>query len=94
MTNYLPPAPLPEMERWTATEPPPIMRITISVDNNHCHRYAICQHEAPRVFLLANDGRLSYNSSPDPSELKAVWQAARVCPMQAIAVTTTGGDQG
>jgi ferredoxin len=63
------------------------LRISVSVNNNHCHRYAICQQEAPNVFQLTNDGRLSYNPSPDPSEQQAVRQAARVCPMQAIVVT-------
>jgi ferredoxin len=79
--------PTPSMERWSLQPQQLNVRVSVSVDNNHCHRYAICQQEAPNVFQLNNDGRLSYDPSPDPVELRAVQQAARVCPMQAIEVT-------
>ncbi|MEO8692419.1 MAG: ferredoxin [Acidimicrobiales bacterium] len=62
------------------------LRIRIDVDRNHCHRYAICEQEAPDVFQMRADGRLEYRSSPDPQQRDAVRQAARVCPMQAISV--------
>jgi ferredoxin len=62
------------------------IRVSVSVDNNHCHRYAICQQEAPGVFELTHDGRLSYSAIPDPRRLEAVRQAARLCPMQAITI--------
>jgi ferredoxin len=48
--------------------------------------------QAPKVFQLTNDGRLNYDPSPDPSELRAVLQAARVCPMQAIEIAFVEGD--
>jgi ferredoxin len=82
----------PEIERWSLQEQQLAVRISVSVDNNHCHRYAICQQEAPKVFQLTNDGRLSYDPSPDPAELRAVLQAARVCPMQAIEIAFVEGD--
>ena len=75
---------------WEAVDAPARVRITISVDNNHCHRYAICQQEAPEVFNLSSDGRLTYDPSPDPVHLHAVRQAARVCPMQAIKIEERG----
>jgi ferredoxin len=62
------------------------LRIRVDVDRNHCHRYAICEQEAPDVFHMRADGRLEYKSSPDPQQRDAVRQAARVCPMQAISV--------
>lgn len=62
------------------------LHIRVDVDRNHCHRYAICEQEAPEVFRLRPDGRLEYHASPDPGQCEAVRQAARVCPMQAISV--------
>ncbi|WP_327432927.1 ferredoxin [Streptomyces sp. NBC_01236] len=62
--------------------------VKISVDNNHCALYAICQQEAPAVFDLGADGRLRYDTAPDPAHTPAVRQAARCCPMQAITLTT------
>jgi ferredoxin len=76
----------PEIERWTPPARRLSIRVHVSVDNNHCHRYAVCQQEAPHVFQLTPDGRLTYDPSPDPRHLEAVRQAARVCPMQAIEI--------
>ena len=75
---------------WGNVIAPPRMRISISIDHNHCHRYAICQQEAPEVFNLSSDGRLSYDPSPDAVHQHAVRQAARVCPMQAIKIEERG----
>lgn len=62
----------------------PELRVT--VNNNRCHRYGICQDEAGGVFLLAHDGRLRYDSRPPVEENDHVLNAARYCPMQAITV--------
>jgi ferredoxin len=61
-------------------------RPTVSVDNNRCHLYAICQMEAPSTFDLGQDGRLRYDDSPPEHLRQQVEQAARLCPMQAIAL--------
>jgi len=61
----------------------------VSVDNNRCHLYAICQQEAPASFLVARDGRLYYDAAPPEHQMASVRQAARLCPMQAIKL---GGD--
>lgn len=58
----------------------------VSVDNNRCHLYAICQQEAPASFLLAEDHRLYYDASPPSHQMASVRQAARLCPMQAITL--------
>lgn len=58
----------------------------VSVDNNHCELYGICQQEAPEVFDLGDDGRLRYDASPDAAHTPLVQQAARCCPMQAITL--------
>lgn len=56
----------------------------VSVDNNRCHLYAICQMEAPASFEVGVDGRLRYDRTPSDHDLPEVRQAARLCPMQAI----------
>ncbi len=67
------------------TEPAPA-GVRVAVHNGHCHHFGICQQEAPEVFRLRSDHRLSYDSSPAPEQADRVRQAARVCPMQAITV--------
>lgn len=61
--------------------------VRVSVDNNHCELYAICQQEAPEVFDLGLDGRLRYDATPSAAHTPAVRQAARCCPMQAITLS-------
>ncbi|WP_195911295.1 NAD(P)/FAD-dependent oxidoreductase [Streptomyces kaniharaensis] len=56
------------------------------MDNLRCHIYGICQQEAPEVFRISESGSLHYTASvPAPLAAQAR-QAARCCPMQAIAV--------
>ncbi|MFI9383534.1 4Fe-4S domain-containing protein [Kutzneria sp. NPDC052558] len=61
--------------------------LSVSVDNQRCHRYGFCQSEAPDVFQLREDGRLAYRQSPEVSRNLDVLSAARSCPMRAIEVT-------
>lgn len=61
-------------------------RVLVAVHNGHCHKYAICQQEAPEVFALRSPTRLSYDTTPPADQTANVRQAARLCPMQAIAV--------
>ncbi|MFD9128170.1 FAD-dependent oxidoreductase [Kitasatospora sp. NPDC059571] len=69
------PGPVPE------TQP-----VKVSVDNRRCHIYGICQQEAPEVFTISKGGSLHYTANvPAPLAARAR-QAARCCPMQAIAV--------
>ncbi|WP_238161111.1 ferric reductase-like transmembrane domain-containing protein [Kribbella antibiotica] len=60
--------------------------LSISVDNQRCHRYGFCQSEAPDVFQLGEDGRLAYRQSPEVSRNLDVISAARSCPMRAIEI--------
>lgn len=60
--------------------------LLVSVDNHRCHRYAICQAEAPDSFELTSTGRLDYERRPSPGRSPEVLSAARSCPMQAIHV--------
>ncbi len=68
------------------TLPEVTVSVTVGVDNNHCHLYAICQHEAPAVFELRRNRRLVVASHPPAHLLEQVRSAARLCPMQAITV--------
>ena len=62
--------------------------LVVSVDNHRCHRYGICEAEAPEVFQLTADGRLDYRRRPPFGSRDDVLAAARCCPMQAIHVKT------
>lgn len=59
-------------------------KIRVSVDNQRCKRYGICQAESPELFRLLEDGRLRYVRDADNQELAGAVAAARSCPMRAI----------
>ncbi|WP_329128727.1 FAD-dependent oxidoreductase [Streptomyces sp. NBC_01476] len=61
--------------------------VRISVDNNRCHIYGICQQEAPEVFRISEGGSLHYTPGVPAAYAAKTRQAARCCPMQAIAVS-------
>ncbi len=83
MTNR---QPSPGRNAGTSAEPNAGFQVTVSVDNNHCHFYAICVQEAPEVFDLSIDGRIRYTAKPSAHLYEKVWNAARLCPMQAIHI--------
>ncbi|TWP45607.1 ferredoxin [Lentzea tibetensis] len=58
----------------------------VSVNNEKCHRYGTCQAEAPDVFQLIEDNRLTYNRRPDEEHFAQARAAARACPMRAIEI--------
>lgn len=61
-----------------------VRKITVSVDNQRCRRYGICQAESPELFQLLADGRLRYVRDPENGKRAGAQAAARSCPMQAI----------
>ncbi len=63
--------------------------INIAVDSNKCARFGFCEHEAPDVFTLLADGRLSYQVSVPQEQLNEVVRAIDVCPRRAISLTRT-----
>jgi ferredoxin/DMSO/TMAO reductase YedYZ heme-binding membrane subunit len=63
---------------------PVAKKITVSVDNQRCRRYGICQAESPDLFQLLADGRLRYVRDPENGKRAGAQAAARSCPMQAI----------
>jgi ferredoxin/DMSO/TMAO reductase YedYZ heme-binding membrane subunit len=77
-----------ETQLAVAVPPPPGPRVgrkvQVSVDNQRCKRYGICQAESPQLFQLMEDGRLRYVRDPDTQSRAQAQAAARSCPMQAI----------
>jgi sulfoxide reductase heme-binding subunit YedZ len=61
--------------------------VTVNVDPSHCVRFGFCEHEAPEVFQLRNDGRLTYKAQVPQDQVEAVIQAAQVCPARAIKLS-------
>ncbi|MQY14344.1 3-phenylpropionate/cinnamic acid dioxygenase ferredoxin--NAD(+) reductase component [Streptomyces sp. RB5] len=60
--------------------------VRISVDNNRCRIYGICQQEAPEVFRISGGGSLHYTGKVPADRAAQARQAVRCCPMQAIAI--------
>jgi ferredoxin/DMSO/TMAO reductase YedYZ heme-binding membrane subunit len=65
-------------------------KVRVSVDNQRCKRYGICQAESPDLFQLMADGRLRYVRDPDSGEHAGAQAAARSCPMRAIHLQEVG----
>jgi len=63
--------------------------INIQVDSNKCARFGLCENEAPDVFTLLADGRLSYQVSVPQEQLNEVVRAIDVCPRRAISLNRT-----
>ncbi|HEY2793582.1 MAG TPA: ferredoxin, partial [Micromonosporaceae bacterium] len=62
-------------------------RATVDVDATKCVRFGFCEHEAPGIFRLAADGRLSYAAKVPADQVEQAMRAARVCPARAIALS-------
>ena len=63
--------------------------VIVSVDSAKCARFGFCEHEAPEVFSLLSDGRLSYRVSVSMEQVNDVVRAIDVCPRRAIHLTRT-----
>jgi sulfoxide reductase heme-binding subunit YedZ len=60
--------------------------LTVNVDASRCARFGFCEQEAPDVFRLRSDGRLSYRGSISLNQVEAVMKAVEVCPARAIGL--------
>jgi ferredoxin/DMSO/TMAO reductase YedYZ heme-binding membrane subunit len=58
--------------------------VTVNVDPVRCARFGFCEQEAPDVFQIRGDGRLSYKAAVTVDELNPVVRAVEVCPARAI----------
>jgi ferredoxin len=60
-------------------------RHQLSVNNDRCHRYGICQAQAPELFQLTATG-LRYRRAVTQQQLEQAKSAVRCCPTLAIAI--------
>ncbi|MEO3876301.1 ferredoxin [Nonomuraea sp. B12E4] len=58
----------------------------VRVDMTLCQTHAQCVFAAPEVFTLNDDDELEYDATPADASWPAIEQAARACPVQAIAL--------
>jgi DMSO/TMAO reductase YedYZ heme-binding membrane subunit/ferredoxin len=63
-----------------------VQELTVNVDSGRCARFGFCEHEAPDVFVLRSDGRLSHRALVPAPDIPAVVRAAQACPTRAITV--------
>jgi ferredoxin/DMSO/TMAO reductase YedYZ heme-binding membrane subunit len=61
-------------------------QVMVNVDPTRCVRFGFCEHEAPEIFQLRGDGRLTYRPAVPAGQVEQVIQAARVCPARAIVL--------
>jgi ferredoxin len=60
--------------------------VTVNVDPVRCARFGYCEHEAPDVFQIRREGRLTYEDRVPVDEIDPVIRAAGVCPARAITL--------
>jgi sulfoxide reductase heme-binding subunit YedZ len=58
--------------------------VAVNVDPIRCARFGFCEHEAPDVFQIRREGRLTYKSRVKEENLTPVIRALEVCPARAI----------
>jgi ferredoxin len=68
--------------------------VKVEVDLNKCQDHGQCVYAAPDLFALDDEGRLSlrsqvtdvYVADVDEASAEDLYEAAEVCPLQAITV--------
>jgi ferredoxin/DMSO/TMAO reductase YedYZ heme-binding membrane subunit len=63
------------------------VEVSVDVDPVRCKRFGFCEHDAPEVFKLRSDGRLSYLASVPADQVDSVIRAMKVCPARAITIS-------
>jgi ferredoxin len=66
---------------------------TITVDLNKCIAAGPCSIAAPLTFLLRDSDGKAIIIDPDGNDFEAVKEAARCCPVLAIAIKDKNGKQ-
>lgn len=59
-------------------------QVTVHVDARRCARFGFCEQEAPEVFRLHGDGRLTYRPAVPHEAVEPALAAVRACPARAI----------
>jgi sulfoxide reductase heme-binding subunit YedZ len=72
-----------------------VPQLTMSVDNQRCRLWRICQVQAPDLFEVATHDRLRYVNKVRPDDEEQARSAARCCPARAIHLSgeLAGGEQ-
>jgi len=60
--------------------------IKVTIDMDKCQHYGQCCFEAPDVFVLDENGKITYTAEVADDRRDDVESAADVCPMQAIEI--------
>jgi ferredoxin len=60
--------------------------VVVNVDPVRCARFGFCEHEAPDVFQIRREGRLTYQARVKVARLDPVVRAVEVCPARAITL--------
>lgn len=68
----------------------PARDAVMSVDPSRCLRYGFCVQEAPALFRLQSDGRLSYRAAVPPEMVEDAVRAADACPARAVMLRRRG----
>jgi ferredoxin len=68
------------------------MALTITIDKAKCIGSGDCVETAPTVFQLDDQGKSDLIDSAGSSDA-TILAAARSCPVKAITVVDTGGNQ-
>jgi ferredoxin len=63
--------------------------VVVNVDPVRCARFGYCEHEAPSVFQIRREGRLTYRARVPAAEVDSVIRAVEVCPARAITLGRT-----
>jgi sulfoxide reductase heme-binding subunit YedZ len=62
-------------------------KVSIQVDATRCVHFGFCQHEAPDLFEVREDGRLGHSPTARIDQVDAAIRAARACPTRAIVLS-------
>lgn len=61
-------------------------KLKVSVDRDICEAHGQCEIVAGDLFVLDDDGTITWVESPDESRREDVLAALEACPVQAISV--------
>jgi sterol 14-demethylase len=67
------------------------MKLRIVVDTQLCQGHAVCMGEAPDIFEVTRDGKLTVLDAAPPAALRTQLEAAvRYCPTGALSLVQEG----
>ena len=64
------------------------MALSVVIDYDRCHSNGQCAAVAPEIFAIDADGYVQHDEEQQDAHRRLAEHAARVCPTQAITVTS------